>query len=220
MSLFRLDASIRVEGSQSRAIADIVEQEWRHYHPDAVVVRRDIGVNPIPANAWGTAALAGFVPQENRTQEQHEAMALAGRLTDELLDTDALLIASPLYNFGVSQHLKAWIDMVIADPRMGPGAAPLLTGKPAVLVTVRGGNYRAGTPREGWDHSIGWIRRVLVDVWQVDLKVVETDFTGVGVNPALDDFKEMAGKLRLESEEQARTHGRYLGEVALASEVA
>jgi phosphatidylserine/phosphatidylglycerophosphate/cardiolipin synthase-like enzyme len=29
MSLFRLDASIRVEGSHSRAIADIVEQEWR-----------------------------------------------------------------------------------------------------------------------------------------------------------------------------------------------
>jgi hypothetical protein len=28
MSLFRLDASIRVEGSHSRVIADIVEQEW------------------------------------------------------------------------------------------------------------------------------------------------------------------------------------------------
>ena len=33
MSLFRLDASIRVEGSHSRAIADIVEQEWRDAHP-------------------------------------------------------------------------------------------------------------------------------------------------------------------------------------------
>ena len=32
MSLFRLDASIRVEGSHSRAIADIVEQEWRNAH--------------------------------------------------------------------------------------------------------------------------------------------------------------------------------------------
>ena len=33
MSLFRLDASIRVEGSHSRAIADIVEQEWRNARP-------------------------------------------------------------------------------------------------------------------------------------------------------------------------------------------
>jgi len=33
MYLYRLDASIRVEGSHSRAIADIVEQEWRNAHP-------------------------------------------------------------------------------------------------------------------------------------------------------------------------------------------
>lgn len=33
MTLHRLDASIRVEGSHSRAIADIVEQEWRVAHP-------------------------------------------------------------------------------------------------------------------------------------------------------------------------------------------
>jgi hypothetical protein len=30
--LYRLDASIRVEGSHSRAIADLVEQEWRSAH--------------------------------------------------------------------------------------------------------------------------------------------------------------------------------------------
>jgi hypothetical protein len=29
VSLFRLNASIRVDGSHSRAIADTVEQEWR-----------------------------------------------------------------------------------------------------------------------------------------------------------------------------------------------
>ena len=31
--LYRLDASICVEGSHSRAIADIVEQEWSNAHP-------------------------------------------------------------------------------------------------------------------------------------------------------------------------------------------
>jgi FMN-dependent NADH-azoreductase len=56
MSLFRLDASIRVEGSHSRAIADIVEQEWRNAHPGEPVVRRHVGVDPVPATAWATAA--------------------------------------------------------------------------------------------------------------------------------------------------------------------
>ena len=33
MSLYGLDASIRVEASHSRAIADIVEQEWPDAYP-------------------------------------------------------------------------------------------------------------------------------------------------------------------------------------------
>jgi hypothetical protein len=40
--------------------------------------------------------------------------------------------------------------MVITDPRMAAGAPPILAGKPAVLVTVRGGSYQPGTPaRDG-----------------------------------------------------------------------
>jgi FMN-dependent NADH-azoreductase len=55
------------------------------------------------------------------------------------------------------------------------------------------------------------MRRILSDVWKLDLKVVETEFTLVGVNPALDQFKDMARELREEAEEQARRHGRELG---------
>jgi FMN-dependent NADH-azoreductase len=216
MSLFRLDASIRVEGSHSRAIADIVEQEWRNAHPDEPVIRRHAAVDPIPATAWATAVFAGRTPEASRTAEQHAALALAATLTDELVAADALLFAAPLYNFGVSQHFKTWVDMVITDPRMAAGTQPILVGKPAVLVTVRGGNYRAGTPREGWDHATGWMRRVLGDVWQLDLKVVEAEFTNVGVNPALDRFTDLARQLRHEAEEQARHHGRELGAATAA----
>jgi FMN-dependent NADH-azoreductase len=211
MFLYRLDASIRVEGSHSRAIADIVEQEWRNAHPGESVIRRHVGVDPIPATAWATAVFAGRTSEESRTDEQRAALALAASLTDELIAADALLFAVPLYNFGVSQHFKTWIDMVVTDSRMAAGTQPILAGKPAVLVTVRGGNYRAGTPREGWDHATGWMRRILADVWNLDLKVVEADFTLVGVNPALDRFADLARQLRQEAEEQARRHGRELG---------
>lgn len=213
MSLFRLDASIRVEGSHSRAIADIVEQEWRNASPGEPVIRRHIGVDPIPATAWATAVFASRTPEQSRTAEQKAAVALAASLVDELVAADALLFAVPLYNFGVSQHFKTWVDMVITDPRMATGAAPILAGKPAVLVTVPGGNYRPGTPREGWDHATGWMRRILADVWHLDLKVVETEFTLVGVNPALDQFKDLAYQLRQGAEDQARRHGRELGAV-------
>src|ERR1700730_9002750 len=116
MSLYRIDASIRVDGSNSRAIADIVEQEWRNANPDEPVIRRHVGVDPIPATAWATAVFGSRTPAESRTDEQKAALALAATLTDELVAADALLFAIPLYNFGVSQHFKAWVDMVITDP--------------------------------------------------------------------------------------------------------
>src|ERR1700727_1062791 len=153
MSLFRLDASIRTEGSHSRQIADIVQQEWRNAHPTDPVINREIGIDPLPSTAWATAVLARPTPEEDRSPEQREAVALAATLADELAAADALLFAVPLYNFGVSQHFKTWVDLVVTDPRMAAGAQPVLVGKPAVLVTVRGGNYQAGTPREGWDHA-------------------------------------------------------------------
>ena len=212
MSLYRLDASIRTAGSHSREIADIVEQEWRAGHPGASVVRREVGIDPLPASAWGTAAFAGFVPQDQRTPEQVDAMSLATRLTDELVSADALLFAVPLYNFGVSQHFKTWVDLVITDPRMGAHVTPAIKGKPAVLVTVRGGAYGAGTPREGWDHATGWMRRILGDVWGLELEVVETEFTLVGVNPALDAFKDLAAEMRATAEQLAHAHGRRLGQ--------
>ncbi len=210
MTLYRLDASIRIEGSHSRALADIVEQEWVTAHPNDSIIRRQVGIDPVPATAWPLAALSRMAPPEQeRTPEQVEAVALATHEADQLLSADAALFAVPLYNFGVSQHFKAWVDLMITDPRM-IGPSPATAGTPAVLAAVRGGFYDEGSPREGWDHATGWMRRILADVWKFDLEVVEEQFTLVGVNPALDAFKDTAIELRAKAEIEARERGRKL----------
>ena len=215
MSLFRIDASIRNEGSVSRAVADIVEGSWREDAADAAVTRRHVGLDPVPATSWAASVFADRNDLSSMTGEQKEAVALATTLVDELLDADAYLFAVPLYNFGVSQHFKAWVDLVITDPRIAASAGQPLGGRPAVLVVVRGGAYGPGTPREGWDHASGWIRRVLEDVWGLDLRVVESEFALVGVNPALDQFKDLAAQMRADSERLAVIHGHHLaGSVA------
>jgi len=215
MSLFRLDASIRVDGSASREIADIVEEEWVATHPGATVVRRHLGVDPLPSTAWPQAVAAGFTPADRRTPEQHAALTLAAELTHELLGADAILLAVPLYNFGVSQHIKTWFDLILTDPRSKEG--PLLSGKPVVLATVRGGAYGAGTPREGWDHSTGYLRRILADVWGADLTVVEREFTLVGVNPALDEFRDLAHEMHASALSAAGEAGRVLAKSQTAA---
>ena len=214
MSLFRLDASIRKEGSVSRAIADIVETTWRENHADAPVVRRHIGTDPLPSTCWALAVGANYTDEGDRSDEQRGAIALRTSLVDELLGADALLFAVPLYNFGVSQHFKTWVDLALTDPRLSGGKP--LAGKLAVLVSVRGGAYGPGTPREGWDHSTGWIRRILQDVWELDLRVVETEFTLAGVNPALDEFVDVAQQMRVNAELLAAEHGRHLAYTAVA----
>ena len=213
MTLFRLDASINPGQSASRAMADIVEAEWQQAHPGDPVVRRHVGTDPLPADAWANAVMGGRTPEADRSERQRAGVALAARLAGELTGADAVLLAVPLYNFGVSQHIKTWIDLVIAAPRDSSGAngtGPLLAGKPTVLVTVRGGAYGAGTPRDGWDHSTGYLRRILADVWGADLTVVEREFTLVGVNPALDQFTELAAQLKDAAHTAAREAGRAL----------
>jgi FMN-dependent NADH-azoreductase len=208
MTLFRLDASIFPGNSASAEIADIVEAQWAAARQGEPVIRRNLGAEPLPADAWAQAASGGFTPEPDRTPAQREALALAATLAGELEAADAALFAVPLYNYGVSQHFKAWVDLVIT----GAGAGtPVLKGTPTVLVTVRGGGYGPGTPKEGWDHSTPYVTRVLADMWQADLTVVERELTLAGVNPAMDSLKDLAAQLRTEALSAARDAGQALG---------
>jgi FMN-dependent NADH-azoreductase len=218
MSLFRLDASILPASSASRALADLVEAEWTASHPDSTITRRDVAADPVPSTAWADAVTSGFIDAAQRTERQNEARALATTFADELIGADALLFAVPLYNYGVSQHFKTWFDLAYTDERINP-TGTALQRKPATLVTVLGGNYAPGTPKEGWDHSTGWLRRVLEDVWGLDLRVVQRPFTLVGVNPALDAFTDTARELKETAETDAVTYGREIAALR-GSEVA
>ena len=211
MTLFRLDASIFPDRSVSRELADIVEAEWTTAHPDREVIRRHIGASPLPSTAWADAVVGQQLPQDARTPSQQAAVELATTLADELIAADALLFAVPLYNYGVSQHIKTWFDIVYTDPRINEGG-PELRDRPALLVTVSGGNYGPGSPKEGWDHSTSWLQRILVDVLGLDLTTVDRRFTLVGVNPALDQYSDMADAMRVEAVRAAEVEGRKLAE--------
>jgi len=207
MNVLRVDASIQGPASASSALADLVTTELTGARPDVTVVRRHLGAEPLPADAWATAVGAGFTPEGDRTPAQRDALALAGTVAEELRSADAAVLALPLYNWGVSQHVKTWIDLAIAG---GGAGTPLLEGTPTVLLTTRGGSYAPGTPKEGWDHSIGYLRRIIGEVWQADLTVIEREFTLVGVNPALDEFTEVATLLKKEADAAAVAAGRAL----------
>jgi FMN-dependent NADH-azoreductase len=209
-TVFRLDSSIRSEGSVTRAIADTLQNAIAaELGDDVTVVHREIGLTPLPADIWPAAAFAGFVPPDQRTSEQARAVALAEELAAEVASADALILGVPLYNWGVSQHLKTWADILFTCADFNAGVVPpRYPGKPAFLVIARGGGYGEGTPKYGWDHATDWLRRVLADVWGFQLEVIEAELTLAEGNPAMAGLVDLARKNLADAHAAAEHHGK------------
>lgn len=109
--LLRIDSSSRIEGSHSRLIADEAEAVWRQENPSGSVTRRHVADGSIPVIAPETIT-GFFTPPDQLTPELKAATALSDALIGELQAADTLLIAAPIYNFGVPGALKLWIDQV------------------------------------------------------------------------------------------------------------
>jgi FMN-dependent NADH-azoreductase len=202
---FRLDSSVRIDGSVSRSLADAVEQQWKRECPGAELIHRDLGVDPLPA-VWPDANAARVTPESARNDAQRRAAAIAAQLVDELLAADAFVLAVPMYNFGVPQQVKHWIDLIICDDRAADVSQPLLPGRPAILVEARGGGYGPGTDREGWNYSTPYLRRILGDVWGLDLTVVEAELTAADFNPAMAHLKDIAQRQLADAHASAAAH--------------
>jgi FMN-dependent NADH-azoreductase len=209
-TLFRLDASIRHDGSVSRSAGDVAERAVLGSSPGTGVVRRDIGARPLSSSAWAASSAAAALPDDARTDEQRAAVHLATRLADELEDADGFLFAAPLYNWGVSQHFKTWFDIVVTDPRFSPRSSTI-AGRPAVLVIARGGDYREGAARAEWDHASGWMRRVLGDLWGLDLAIVEVNLTLAPAREYMAHLRQDAAEEAERGTSAAEAAGRALG---------
>ncbi len=208
--IFRLDASIREVGSVTRGVADSFQASLLARLGNATVTRRDIGLSPVPATAWAGAVFGPYAPPEQRTAQQTDGIALARELADELISADAFIFAVPFYNFGVSQHFKAYVDLVLTDPRFAPGTTPIIAGRPAQLVIARGGGYGPGSPRHGWDHGTSWYRRVLEDIWKMDLDVIECELTLADVTPAMEGLRGLAAENLAKAHASAQQNGHSL----------
>ena len=207
MSLLRIDASILGPYSASRALGDEVQKHWTEQHPDAAVVTRDLAADPVPSSAWIAAVSGGQIPAEQQTDAQKQGLALAQQLFDELTGAESIIVATGLYNWGLNQLVKSWIDQILVV------AAPLgeiLKGKDVAIVVTRGGYYGEDGPKAGWDHGTPWLVRIFSEVWGAEVTVVERDFTLVGVNPALDEFTEQAASIKDAATADAEKAGKAL----------
>ncbi len=143
-----IESSARQSGSVSRSLSADFIAHWQLANPQDQVIVRDVAGQPLPH--LDQHLLGGWMkPVAEQSAQEQAADARSHALIAELQAADVLVIAAPMYNFGVPSTLKAWVDHVLragATFRYGEaGPVGLLSGKRAVLISARGGVY-AGTP--------------------------------------------------------------------------
>jgi FMN-dependent NADH-azoreductase len=209
-TLLHLDSSLfPLDGSTSRQVTETFVKTWLEQHPNGTVVRRDLAADPLPhLDALGVTA--AFTPADQRTPEQQQAFALREELMAELESADVILIGAPMYNFTIPSTLKAWLDQVIVMGRTS-GAEPSAAGKPVVVVASRGGSYRPGTPREGFEFAQNYLEKVLTAMLGLNVtEVIVPELTLARTNPAMADLIDAADASKAQAHTNAEAKAKEL----------
>ena len=172
-----VESSPRGSDSASRKLAAELVEELHKKLPQAKIVRRDVAASPLPHLSSDVVA-AAYTPIEQRTPALKSAIALSDQIVDELLASDTLVIATPMWNFSVPSSLKAWIDHIIRAGRTfsftAQGPEGLVKGKRAYLVVATGGVYSEG-PYSQYDFLVPYLKGVLGFIGVTDVRVVRAE---------------------------------------------
>ncbi|GGO86102.1 FMN-dependent NADH-azoreductase [Wenjunlia tyrosinilytica] len=203
--LLHIDSSALQEGSVSRDVAATFRTAWEDKHPGGTVVYRDLGASPLP-HLGADGISARFAEEAGRTAEQRTAAALQDKLINELLEADAYLFSVPMYNFTITSTFKAWLDHVLIFGRtIGLENGSPFAGRPATVISSRGGSYAEGTPREGWDFAEPYLRKVFTEALGMETTIIVPELTLAHVNPAMAELRDAADASRAKAHEDATT---------------
>ena len=170
-TLLQLNSSLYSESGESSRLARTFVDAWRASNPRANVITRDLARDPVP-HLTADAFKAFAARAEARTAEQQASVDYSDRLIAELAAADTVVLALPLYNFGVPSTLKAYFDHIaragVTFKYTASGPVGLLTGKKVYVFAARGGRY-AGTPL---DTQTAYVRQFLGFLGMSDIEIV------------------------------------------------
>ncbi|WP_018268590.1 FMN-dependent NADH-azoreductase [Methylosinus sp. LW4] len=114
--ILMIEVSPRETDSASRAVAEALATRLTSLYPSVGLLRRDLAAEHLP-HLDGTTLRAISTRDPLEAERLKDAAHLSDELTDEVLASDLLVIATPMWNFGIPSALKAWIDLVVRPGR-------------------------------------------------------------------------------------------------------
>jgi FMN-dependent NADH-azoreductase len=140
-----VQASARVTRSLTRELAARFVDQWQQNHSADRIILRDVGLEPPSAisEAWIAAA---FAKPDQRTDDQRRLLSLSDTMIAEVHAADLIVMATPMYNYGMPTALKGWFDQVVRvgqtftfDLARGDyPLEPVQTGKHLLILSSRG----------------------------------------------------------------------------------
>ena len=182
-NILRVESSIKGDAAVSRRLTDRIVARLVAANPNAVIVTRDLaaGIRPVDGQWLG----AVYTPTEARTESQQATAAYADTLLNEVRAADVLVIALPVYNFGLPAQLKAWIDQLARKGETfrytEAGPEGLLQGKRAIVAYTSDGT-KFGSEI---DYASGYLRHMLGFFGIADVEFVAADAMAFGAEEAI-----------------------------------
>ena len=170
--LLVVETSPRGDHSISRNMTRRFVADWRTVHPASEVIKRDLMETDLPfvTAPW---LQAYFTPPEEHSPEMKDALRLSDELVGEIISTDHIVIATPVYNYNIPAALKAWVDHIVRKGMtLGFDGSGLVTGKKATVLIASGGVYTEGSPIRDRDIATQYLRLILGVIGITDLTVV------------------------------------------------
>ncbi len=91
---------------------------------------------------------------QDLTSKEEELLKPLDKLCDQVINSDYVVLAYPIYNFTFPGPVKCWFDAVIQAGKTfkytDTGFEGLLKGKKALVITTSGGDYASNS---AWDFS-------------------------------------------------------------------
>lgn len=188
--LLHIQASPRTERSYSVRTAQAFIEAYRANNPDDEVVTIDLWQRDLPPFDGHTLqAKYAVLGGREQTAEEAAAWRAVEDVIAEFKSADKYVISLPMWNFGVPYRLKHYLDVIIQpgytfsySPETG--YTGLVTGRPAVLICARGGQYPEDSEAAAMDFQKPYMRLLLGYIGITDVREIVVEGTLFGPDVA------------------------------------
>ncbi len=197
MKILKVDSSTNGGDSVSRELTNMIVEKLKSYNPDADIVTRDLGTEPL-AHLNPTTTGAIRMGEDDWTDDMKAAAPAEKAILEEFLSADVVVIGAPMYNFTIPSALKSWIDR-LGVPRVTfryseNGPEGLAGGRKIIVASARGGNYGDDSPM---DFQEGLLETFFNFIGIDDITVIRAEGVGMpeGREKAMASAKEQIAAL-------------------------